>query len=152
MSLDIQGTFDAITSHAKKLGVFKRVNGHEPKNAPGLGVTAAVWVARIFPVPGASGLASTTGCLVFTVQLYTSMTTEPQDGIDPAIVHATDLLLAEYSGDFELGGKVRNVDLLGQSGVALSAQAGYLDIDKKIFRSMEITLPLIINDLWDQVA
>ena len=54
------------------------------------------------------------------------------------------------SGDLDLGEEVRCVDLLGQTGRALSAQAGYLEQDSKLFRVVVITLPLIVNDLWDQ--
>jgi hypothetical protein len=144
--------FDGVVSHALALGRFDRVNGHEPKSAPPSGLTAAVWVDRIAPVPAMSGMASTTGVLVLNARIYTTMLSEPQDAIDPAVLAAVVDLMGAYSGDFDLGGSVRNVDLLGQSGFALSAQAGYLNQDNKIFRVMTITLPLIVNDLWDQVA
>jgi hypothetical protein len=60
--------------------------------------------------------------------------------------------MAAYSGDFELGGNVRNVDLLGQASEGLTAQAGYLEQDGKLYRVMTINLPLIVNDVWNQVA
>jgi hypothetical protein len=42
------------------------------------------------------------------------------------------------------------VDLLGQFGTPLSAQAGYVNQDGRLFRIMTITLPLVVNDVWGQ--
>jgi hypothetical protein len=144
--------FDQVKSHAMTLGVFDRVNTHEPKNAPGNGLTCSIWMDVIEPLPDASGLAQTSGRIAFHVRVMSNMLQEPQDDIDPQIFTAVVTLLAEYSGHFTLGGNVRDVDLLGAHGTALSAQAGYLDVDRKLYRVMVITLPLIINDLWVQNA
>lgn len=152
MSLNSAGLFAALSSHAQKLGVFDRVNEHESMNAPGSGLTCAFWFVRVGPFPPGSGLAATTGLVVFTARIY-SPNTQPQDSADPAVMHAADLLLAAYSGDFDLGGLVRDVDLLGASGTPLSAQAGWLQIDASTtYRTVDITIPLIINDLWSQAA
>ena len=150
MSINSEGLFNALTSHALTLGRFDRVNGHESKNAPGNGLTCDIWFARLDPVPPASGLASTSTRVVFTARVYSNMLQEPQDGIDPAILSATDALMAAYSGDFELGGQVRDVDLLGETGIALSAQAGYLKVDTTTYRTVDITIPLVVSDLWTQ--
>jgi hypothetical protein len=34
----------------------------------------------------------------------------------------------------------------------LNAQAGYLQQDNKVFRVIVVTLPIVINDLWGEVA
>jgi hypothetical protein len=141
---------DAIQSHALATGLFERVNAHEPKSSPGNGLTAAVWAQSVFPVPAASGLTSTTGRIEFNVRIYQNMIAEPQDAIDPAMLAAVDELFALYSGDFTLGGSIRNVDLLGAHGAPMSAQAGYLEVGNGNYRIMTITLPLIVNDLWNQ--
>lgn len=157
MSLDIDAVLDSVVSHAMELGFFERVNQHEPKNAPGNGLTCAVWVDRIDPVAQASGLAATSARLVLMVRLYTNMLSEPQDMIDPNLVKATNALMVAYSGVYTLGSDaqllsdVRNIDLLGQTGVSLSAQAGYLEQDDGSYRVMTLTLPVIVNDAWDQV-
>lgn len=150
MSLAIQEITDAVVSHALETGYFERVNNHEPKSAPGNGLSASVWVDSIGPVPAGSGLARTSALLRFNVRLYTSMLSEPQDAIDPNLVTALDALLTKYNEDFTLGDLVRNVDLLGQTGASLSAQAGYLNQDNKLYRVFTITLPLVVNDVWDQ--
>jgi hypothetical protein len=149
--VNVTGILDGIVSHALSTGLFEQVNTHEPKSAPpGGGLTAAVWAQRIGPVPTGSGLAITSGLVVFTLRIYSNMLAEPQDAIDPEILAAVDVLMAAYSGDFELGGTVRNVDLLGETGTPLSMQAGYLSQDKRLFRVVDLTIPCVINDLWGQ--
>lgn len=150
--LDGVAIMTGVADHARRTGLFEKVNGHEPKNSPGNGLTAAAWVDTIDPVAIASGLAVTSARVAVLVRIYTNMLMEPQDAIDPNIVNAVSVLMGEYSGDFDLGGLVRNVDLLGSHGVPLRAQAGYLEHDKKLYRVMTITVPLIVNDVWNQEA
>lgn len=148
--MNTSGIFNALVSHGMASGLFERVNTHEPKNAPGNGLSMAVYLNNIVPAAGASGLNSTTGLLLFSVRVYSSMVAEPQDDIDPALLDAVDALFVAYSGDFELGGLIRNVDLLGQYSTPLQAEFGYIEIDKKLYRVGTITVPLIVNDLWSQ--
>lgn len=149
MALAVDEIVDVVMSHALASGYFDRVNGHEPKNAPGTGLSAAVWADSIRSVQS-SGLSSTSAAVVLNVRLYTSMLQEPQDAIDPAMLRAVSALFAAYSGDFTLGGNAREVDLLGSDGAPLQAKAGYLNQDQKLYRVMTITLPVIVNDAWDQ--
>jgi hypothetical protein len=150
-ALDINAIIDGVVSHALTLGLFERVNGHEPANPPGNGLTAAVWVDYIGPHPGASGLAATSARLVLMVRIYSSAQSEPLDAIDPAVTYATGVLMGEYSGDFDLSGAVREVDLLGQAGAPMSAQAGYLNLDGRLYRVVTLTVPVIVSDVWTQV-
>lgn len=148
----IGAMLDSIASHAMSLGLFERVQTHEPKNAPGHGLTCAIWADRITAALGQSGLASTSAYIVFNIRIMASFLLEPQDAIDPNMVNAVDVLFGEYSGDFDLGSTARNIDLLGAQGIPLQANAGYLTQDGKVFRVMTIMLPVIVNDVWDQVV
>lgn len=151
MTISVQAITDAVESAALRLGVFDRVNMHEPKSAPGKGITVAVWTQSLLPIR-ASGLNSTSVRLELNVRLYQSMLSEPQDAIDPAMLQALDSFMGAVSGDFTLGGLIRSVDLMGAYGTALSANAGYVQQDQRIFRVFTVVLPLIINDSWEQVA
>lgn len=143
--------FSALVSHAQLTGIFESVSSHEPKNAPLNGLTCALWVQSIDPVLS-SGLDQTSGRVTFNVRIYENMFSEPQDQIDIDVLAATCLLMNEYSGNFTLGGTVREIDLLGDNGDSLSAKAGFLNHDNRLFRVMDITLPVIINDMFGQVA
>lgn len=149
--IDGEALLNAAMSHAMRLGVFDSVNGHEPKSAPGSGVTCAVWVQNIRPIPLASGLDATSALVVLNQRVYIPMVAEPQDMIDPRVAGAVTALMQAYTEGFTLDGVIRNVDLLGMYGVPMDAQAGYLEQDKKMFRVMTVTLPLVVNDAWNQV-
>lgn len=151
MTFNPQAVFDGIQSHAMASGFFDRVGTHEPKSPPGNGLTCAIWADRIECVLS-SGLASSTVRAVFRVRIYSNMIQEPQDAIDPNVLTATASLFAAYNGDFELGGEARHIDILGSEGEPLLAEAGYLEISGRMNRVMTISLPVIFNDAWSQVA
>ncbi|RKN61861.1 hypothetical protein D7231_31815 [Streptomyces klenkii] len=149
MAIQIRDILNAVVSHAAASGHFEQVNGHEPVNPPGNGLTAAVWTGPVRPVRS-SGLATTTGGLVCMVRLYTSALQEPLDAMDPNLIDAIDGLFRAYIADFTLGGLVRQVDIFGAHGPGLTGQDGYLETADQTFRVYTITLPLIVDDLWPQ--
>lgn len=150
--LNTRAMIDGLASHALSLGVFDKVNTHEPKAYPGHGLRAAIWSDRIEPYREGSGLASTSVVVTFYFRMYQNMMQEPQDEIDTHIIEAVDALMAKYSGDFDLAGAVRNVDLLGEAGTPLSSNAGYLNIDGKMCRTVDVIVPVIVNDAWVQAS
>ncbi|MFD6113597.1 hypothetical protein ACFWG0_26290 [Streptomyces yangpuensis] len=149
MTLNITGILDAVASHAMASGHFEQVNGHEPANAPSLGLTAAVWTDSIQAVRS-SGLDSTSALLTINVRLYTSVQSDPADAIDPALMDAVDTLCAAYVDGYTFDGLIRAIDVLGQHSQGLLVRAGYIQQSGAVFRVMTITLPLIVNDLWRQ--
>jgi hypothetical protein len=155
-SLDVATLIDYAVSHALTLGRYDSVNAHEPKSKPGAGITCAIWVDRFAPIDERSGLATTSVLVTLSVRSYSSMLAEPQDMIDVNLTGAVDALMRSYVGDFTVtnpaGVAVASVDVLGAYGDPLGGQAGYLDVDGKLYRVFTITLPLIVDDLWDQVS
>jgi hypothetical protein len=148
----VNALFAAIVSVPQQLGTFEVVMAHEPKNAPVALPACAVWVQTIKAVRS-SGLASVSGCVSMRARIYQStMLAEPQDGIDPALLANTSLLLGALSDGFTLGGTVREVDLLGAEGEALAAETGFINHDNRLFRVAEIVIPVVINDLWTEAA
>jgi hypothetical protein len=152
MSIDIDGILSATSSHAQALGVFGAVMTHEPKSVLANMHSCAIWVDKIRGVPNRGGLATTSVLLVLMVRMYQSMTFEPMDVIDPNLVKTADLLMAAYTSDFTFGLAEVEIDLLGvHGGGMLEAQGGYIDIDGKMNRVFDLTVPLVINDVWNQV-
>lgn len=150
--IDSNGLTAVLQDHALKQGLFEAVNGHEPLHPPGKGLTYSVWVDLIRPVAQMSGLAATSARVVCLGRIYSNMAQKPMDGIDPSLLHATDVLMSAYNGDFELSGLATAIDLLGAYGDPLHAQAGYLEIDTVTFRVMTLTIPIIVADAWEQAA
>jgi len=157
MALDdttVAALLAALESHAEALGRFDRVNMHETKNAPGKGVVCSIWLQRLAPASGAqSGLASTSAVLVWQARLTLDMLYEAQDAIDPILMGAATMLIGAFAGDLDLNVTgVRSVDLRGMAGTPLSCDAGYLPQDAKVYRAYTVTIPIIINDAWDEAA
>jgi hypothetical protein len=142
--------FDKVVSFALATGRFDHVNQHEPKNAPGRGLECSVWMNTIAPVR-ASGMGAVSGVVTLYARIYTNFRQQPYDSIDPQVMAAVADLMGAMAGNFDFGGaaNVRAVDLLGGwSNTPLSAAAGYVEIDRQMFRVMTITIPIVINDMF----
>ena len=144
-----QTVINEVAKHALAAGYFDKVNNFEATSAPGNNLDAAVWVQTL--EPAASGLISTSVRFELEVRIYSSMFTEPRDMIDPQMMAAAWHLMTAYSANFTLGGLVESVDLLGKDGSPLHGEAGYVEIDRRMFRVFTITLSVKINDAFDQV-
>lgn len=140
-----------VTSVVQALGVFETVNG-EINHVPGAGLRAAVWPGRITSPPGSSGLAATSVVLPVMVRIYGRVRAFPVDEIDEEMLDAVDKLCAAYIGQFTLGGLVRGIDIRGRFGQPLTVEPGYLDVQEGVCRVQTLQLPLIINDMWNEVA
>lgn len=141
---------DELVSHAKQRGTLDSVNTEEPKVKPGNGVECAIWVDGLGPARSGSGLSSTTVRIDYRVRLYAPLLQFPSQRVDVNLLRAAADLMLAYSGDFSLGGVARAIDLLGAFGDPLSMRAGYIEQDGAKYRVMTITVPVVVNDVWDQ--
>jgi len=146
--MTVETTLIKLRNALKTLGIFRTVQAVEPKGAPGSGLTVAVYLDSIIPAAAVSGLNAATGLYVYKIRIYTNMLQEPAEKIDTILAHATDKVFTALAGDIDLGSTVRNIDIFGECGTQLKAQAGYVEVDKVMYRNVDITLPLIINDCW----
>lgn len=145
---------ESLQSKAMALGRFELVNGAEPKGAPGNGLNAGIWVQDFRPAAEFSGVASTSMVLTMAFRVYSDMLAEPDGRIDPNMMEAVGAFITAVSADFTLDGmsNVTAVDLLGSAGSGLGGQAGYVEIDRKMFRIFTVDIPIILSDVFDQVA
>ncbi|MCZ4602916.1 hypothetical protein O3S80_03845 [Streptomyces sp. Lzd4kr] len=151
--LDLLAYRAAAMSHAQTLGLFGQVLGHQPVSAPGNGLTYAVWAGPVRPVPARSGLNVVAARLELRGQVFFPADTDPMDDVDVAVTGAVSKLMGAYCGDFTLGGLVANVDLLGAHGTPLGADVGYTTFPGgTTYRVATLTIPLIVNDAWNEVA
>lgn len=146
--IDIKDLREQVLTGLATSGCFETVVGHEPKAAPARNnVTAAVWNVGMTFVQS-SGLAALSARVEIQVRIYTSMLTEPQDDIDPAVMFAADQFIQYVTSDFDLGSRARYIDFLGADGEGFRASSGYLTQDQKPFRVMDIFIPVIVNDAY----
>jgi len=147
---DAVALFDGMRSLLMTLGVFDHVGTQEPLNAPGKGINVAVTLGPVTTAP--SGLASTSLRIEFRAKIFHTLLTRPLDPVDPEVLWAAVALIGAWSSAFTLSafttaGLVRNLDLL-----AATAAPAYLIQDGKEFRVIEVTMPVIVNDAFDQEA
>lgn len=153
MTLDSRAMLEALHTTASQLGCFDSVLGHEPKAAPSVdGVTCALILMAVKPTQR-SGLSAASAVVEYWARIYTTALQEPQDAIDLRILDATDQLLTAIVSHFTLGlSDVRCVDVLGSDSDGLRANAGYLTQDNKPFRTMDIVIPIIVNDAYPEAV
>jgi len=150
--MDFTDAIAYVTGAAAQTGHFDSVNGHEPKAAPSrTGMTAAAWIQSWRPAQS-SGLSSISMRFVVTLRIFSSMTQEPQDEIDPRLMTAVDAVLTYIAGHFAGLTGSRYVDLLGADGEELGVELGYAEQDKAKFRIADITIPVVINDCYPTAA
>lgn len=147
--IDIDGITNALHSHVAASGYFDSVNGHEPKSAPGEGLSAAIWF-NLFRPAQSSGLSSSSVVVTMNIRCMSSMLAQPMDAIDPNLVKAADYLCNELASDFSLGSVVRSVDVRGMDSEGITAESGYISISEKMFRIIDIVVPVIVNDAWTE--
>jgi len=150
-----------VRSIPKRLGTFDTVEGHEPLNAPGNGLHCYSWAGPVRCVGQQSGLASAAVVASFNVRIQTLAAGPKAKGlnlndIDRKLLHGTGVLFNAYISHFRLtdhAGQqlVRMVDVFGAYGAPLQMNPGYLNSDGNIFRVGVITLPLVLNDEYDEV-
>ncbi len=140
---------DALVRLCKKTGRYERGGSHEPKAAPGKGLTYIVLLTSETAIGG--GLNTTSTLLVYTISSRLSALYEPQDDIDIKLGGATRDLARRLAGNYKLGvDAVRSVDVKGIHGQPLNWTSGYVYHADKWFRSFDLRVPIIINDAWPE--
>lgn len=149
---DADAIMAALTTIAQKTGLFDSVSGHEPASLPSAGMTAAIWIQGIGPAKKLSGLSATAARVEYRMRLYTPMITGDMDAIDPNMTTAVVLIMLLLSQNFTLGGLVYQVDLLGAHGAPLGAKPDYYKQADAFYRIFDITVPLVMDNVWSQGA
>lgn len=152
MAFDIEATINVITSHAAASGWFSQVTAYEPRSLPKGGdrLSAIFWLDEFRPEAKASGLAATSAYMIMRARAMLPLRSAPEQTIDLRLAKASIEYCRRISGDFSLGGNVRNVDLLGSRGTGLSFRLTYVEQDGTWYRASMITIPCIVNDVWPQ--
>lgn len=149
--------YTAVGDVARQSNLFDRVDDHDSRNPPGRGLTCQVLMGAFEPVGRASGLSVTAARMEFTVRIAAPRMQSPDGKTDQAVLYAAAYLLAVYNADFDLDevtpdGLVRCVDVLGMYGDPLRIEPGWITDSELPYRVADITVPLILNDVFPQGA
>lgn len=142
----VVAVYAALESHAKAMNRFQAVDTEQPTASPAAGLYCSVIVGPITLLAAESGLDAATGRVEFHVMTWSQAAKRKVDPTDRKLLSATCALMGEYAGGFTLGGLIRNVDVFG-----MSAHPGWIDFQGSQCRAFDITLPLVINDMFAEV-
>jgi hypothetical protein len=144
---DAQATalFSALTSALKQLAIFQKVDVGEPVSPPGNRLYCSLMLGPVRPA--SSGMNVTSGDVTFLIRIWSQAQQRPLEKIDPELLAATAKVMGALSGQFTLAGTVRNIALM-----TMSAVPGWVELENEPYRVMEITVPIVINDMFAQVA
>lgn len=148
--VDPAAVLTALLDHARATGVFEVTRVGEFKNAPPNALCFAVWAEGLGALAEGGGLAVTGALLTCTARIYHPALSKPESDAEVKVLSAASAYLGRLSGGFTLGGAVRNVDLLGQTGDPLTWRFGYGTIDAKMSRIADLSIRVIMNDAWIQ--
>lgn len=141
----------AVKTVPSKLGSLRSsVVFHEPRSAPAVLPSLALWAGPIEPVGEISGLAEVSGRVSVHGRIYVADALKVDDTTEQRLLTLISNLLGAVAGTFTLGGEAMFVDLLGAYGQKISATPGYLDHDGAFYRVAECVFPIIIDPLWTE--
>ena len=146
MPFAIKATLKAIESHLAKSGYDQKVQiGEYKAPPPGQAFAAAIYirstrVLRLFANGGTQELH------VAAIRLYRDMLQEPQEDGETVLAVAAEQMMQNIAQDADLGATIMTVDVGGISGTPMGSDWGYADIGGKMFRIVDITVPLLVND------
>jgi hypothetical protein len=142
MAFDITTTINLVVSFLQKRGEYSLVQIGEPKSPPRGDLAAAVFVSDA-SVVGVT-LQTTIELHELTIRLYRNMMEEPEEDNELRISQAVTGIVSDLLGDYDLGASVRNI-AVGEYGRTVSASYGYLDVGGTMYRSVDISIPLIVD-------
>jgi hypothetical protein len=154
--VDILSTVESLVAQT---GRFEIVKKNEPVSAPTTGLMAAIWIDSIVPLRR-SGINATSISFNLRIRAYMPFRAQPYDIIDVEVLSGISEVMAALTGDLDfsqnetINDSIRCIDILGGegSGEKLDARAGYLELDRKIYRIMTIRCPVVVNDAFQQAV
>ena len=148
--MNVGNTLSALTSHAKKLGIFNSVEDEELESAPTGNLALVIFPASGQTVPKRSGLDMTSMSTIFTARMYANKSLSIVSGISRKMVDALDKYLAGLHTDLELGRTDTHIDLFGIDTNKLSWTTGFTPLQDGLYRTIEITIPILFDDVYTQ--
>lgn len=144
-----------ITDYVAQTALFDSVQAFELDGNIGQFVAAVFPHPRaVEPIPELSGQDVTSIRVCFIIRIYVAVATQLPDVIDPKALNATALIMRKFNGGFTFGETIFSVDVLGGWGISLDAHASYMKVGSPeasaLYRTIDITVPLLLEDVWTQ--
>ena len=155
MAFNIKGTLDAIASHISRTGYVNDVRIGEPTSPPDATdkIHAAIYMQNVSVVE--LTLSKTVELHVVQVRLYRRAAFGEGDDagyVEQEIALAVSQISSNLIGEFDLGGTLRNIDVGGIYGTSLNGTWGYVTLGGTVFRTVDMIVPLVVDDSATQAA
>lgn len=143
---NLTNTLDRIVTYLQGDGGIRTAQAGEPKSPPtGVqGVFASVIMRSTSIV--ALTLNGTIEQHVILIRLYRDMLAEPQKSIEVDLATAAQRIQADIAGEYDLGASIRSVDVGGEYGEPMRTDWGYVTISDRMYRIVDISVPLLVDD------
>ena len=155
MAFNIKSTLEAIESHISRSGYVGDVRIGEPVAPPD--ATDRIHAAIYMATAGVAELtlSSTTEVHVCIARLYRRAAFGEGDDagqVEMDMALAVSEISSNLIGEYDLGSSIRNIDVAGQFGQAVTAQWGYVALNQTMYRTVDITIPLVVDGSAEQAA
>jgi hypothetical protein len=145
----IKASLEAIASHFAASGHFKggvQIGEYaSPPTAQGAaGMAMAVWFESInIILMVASGQTRERHGVV--ARIYRASDQQPPADVESDIAFAASQVMGDIVGDYTLGSEILEVDIAGIYGEGMRADAGRVEVGGVWYRTVDITLPLLVD-------
>tara|TARA_R110002020_G_scaffold142846_2_gene315059 strand:- start:435 stop:902 length:468 start_codon:yes stop_codon:yes gene_type:complete len=155
MAFNIKATLEAIASHVSRSGYVNDTMIGEPTSPP----EAVDKMMAAVMMNGATiaelTLTNTVEVHTVTVRFYRRAAFGEGDDageVETEVALAVSEIASNLIGEYDLGATIRNIDVAGQYGGGMSATWGYINISGTIYRTVDLTVPLVVDDSATQAA
>jgi hypothetical protein len=82
---------------------------------------------------------------VVTLRIYRDMLEDSVEVAEVELADAVSYVAEDILGEFDLGATIRHVDAAGIYGQGVTYTWGYVSIGDKMYRSVDIQLPCVVD-------
>ena len=147
MAFNINNTLQAMKTYVQNLGLFQTIQIGEPKQSPGQGLHACIFMNAVSISMIYAG-GDTRESHVVTLRVYKDMLSEQTDSLnnlESEVASSVSQLMENMLGDTDLESTVMSIDAAGMDGTSMSTSFGYVDVSGVMYRVADITVPVIVN-------
>lgn len=148
---------DLIKTHVSSLGVFDQVITAEPSSMMEGGLVCSIVFSRLIPDEESSGMNITSAVADFKLKIYRNAANRPQYNIDRLAMDAAEKVFREFHEDLTLKaadpnspGEVMSLAVFRSRGRRFQAESKPLRLAQGETKMIEIDVPFIIDDIWEQ--
>ena len=113
-------------------------------------MTGHIWMVSVAVV--GTTLSHAIELHTLTLRGYMPMLSGDAFEDEMALDAAMTELKRDMAGDFDLGGTVRNIDVAGQYSGGLETESGYIELSGTQFKIVDMTIPVIVDDIAEFAA